>query len=95
MPNVTTMRRKFCLAMLLGLLVGYSSVAWHTAAHAGPDAGDCEICLSYGDVSEALANPSSEALPPAVTRHAPVSDRGHFPRRDAVPVRQRGPPLST
>ena len=91
MQNVT---RHLCLAVLLALLVGHASFAVHAASHGVGEAVDCELCISYGDASEALAqDPEHEVRPRADARtRQPVADE---PATTAVyAFSQRGPPVS-
>lgn len=86
--------RHLCLAVLLALLVGHASFAVHAASHDLGEAVDCQLCISYGDASEALAHdPGHGAIP-----HANVPTL--YPGADAPAVQavyafsQRGPPGS-
>jgi hypothetical protein len=86
---VTIASRKLCLVVLLGLLVGHASIALHTAAHSTSDAGDCEICVSYGNLSKAIsANPGGLLSPSTpVFYAAPIRISLGLPAR--LPARQR------
>ena len=94
MSDVRIASRNLCLAVMLGLLVGHDSIALHTAAHATSDSGECIICVSYGELAEAVsAHPIGNLSPSKLTYLlSPARDGVGLAAR--VPVRQRGPPAA-
>ena len=92
MSDVRIASRNLCLAVMLGLLVGHDSIALHTAAHATNDAGECAICVSYGDLSKAVSAHPSGTVSPSKPMYLPAPDRNGVGLSARVPARQRGPP---
>ena len=90
---MSKINRHFCLAILLGILVGHASIAVHAASHDDLDTSECELCISYGDVAKALTSQPAQDLAPAeefaerLRAAAPRADQ------DATLERQRGPPV--
>ena len=91
--NVTSTSRKFCLAILLSLLVGHAALIAHEATHIADEAVECELCISHG---------APAALPPAGPDHEFLNlpqarvavDTGTvFAPRYFTPCGQRGPPV--
>ena len=46
--------RHICLVVLLGLLVGHTSIAVHAATHVTGDAGECQLCITYGQSADTV-----------------------------------------
>lgn len=91
MPNFS---RIACLALLLGIFLGHTSVAVHAAVHDTGDSVECQLCSSFGNASPAItAEPGGDTLhgvvgiPENATRTQPVT-------RTVAPCGQRGPPSS-
>jgi hypothetical protein len=55
--------RQFCLALLLILLVSHVAVAAHAATHSPGELGQCELCISYGASTSAVAADDDQFLP--------------------------------
>lgn len=91
MHNAT---RHLCLAVLLALLIGHASFAVHAASHVVEDTAECELCISYGDSSEALAGESEHGVPEVAAALTRSGTAAVAPARDVVPFQQRGPPYS-
>jgi hypothetical protein len=96
-PNVTIATRHFCLAILLGFLVGHMGIAAHAASHAAGDASDaggCELCMTYGDSADAVEVVNALGLPDSRYKNLAESKRPTPEDRRVVPFRPRGPPLA-
>ena len=89
---MTLASKNFCLAVLLGLLVGHVGMAAHASTHAVGEASECEFCLSYNNASEALASAPDHSVGPL--REDPfVAPDHHAPVAPELPAfRQRAPP---
>lgn len=90
---MTTAHKNFCLAILMALLLGHFGMALHASTHAAGEASECELCLSYNDVSDALAGAPDPGVAPVVeavvlggTRHVTNTKRAW------MPFLQRDPP---
>ncbi len=80
---------------MLGLLLSHASMVVHAATHATQDAADCWICMSHGNLSEALADePTCEATPASPVFSATTGTVA-LPQSEPLAVRQRGPPALT
>ena len=90
-----TVTRHLCLTVLLALLVGHASFAVHAASHDLVEVAECQLCMSYGDTSEALGYEPELGVPPVQDiRIGGAEDHLHA-SRVADFVRPRGPPLAS
>ncbi len=89
-----TVTRHLCLTVLLALLVGHASFAVHAASHDIGDVAECQLCMSYGDASQALGYASEPGVPPAQDTWACGEDTGPHVSRLADLVWPRGPPVA-
>jgi hypothetical protein len=92
---MTFARKHFCLAILMGLLIGHFGMAVHASTHAFGEASECELCLSYNDSSEALASPPEQGVAPLKEAAATVEARDASEKRLWAPFLQRDPPRSS
>ena len=90
---MTLASRNICLAILLGLLVGHVGMAAHASTHAAGEAGECELCLSYNNASEALPSAPDHGIGPLRENHSAAPDY-LAPVAPGLPAfRQRAPPV--
>lgn len=87
-------RNHICAAILVGLLIGHFGMAVHASTHSAWDAGQCELCLSYHDVSGALASGAGPVDVPAPQTTAINATRSVITKRAWAPFLQRDPPVS-
>lgn len=92
---MTPTRKSICLAILMGLLIGHFGMAVHASTHALGDAGQCELCLSYNDVSEALASVPDPCVTPLKQPALKAAYRDIAGKRAWAPFLQRDPPQSS
>lgn len=84
--------RQICIALLLTVVLGHTSVAVHAAVHDNDDSIECQLCSSFGNAAPALAVAGSGAD----LQH--FADTGQDPHTvdpascSVSPYRQRGPP---
>jgi len=46
--------RHICLVVLLGLLIGHTSIAVHAATHVTGDGSECQFCINYGHSADTV-----------------------------------------
>ena len=93
---MTLVHKRFCLAILMVLLIGHFGMAVHASTHDVGEASECVFCLSYDDSSEDLL----AALPErgvAPVKAAALSAASHITteKPDWAPYLQRDPPGSS
>mgnify|MGYP001820299051 CR=1 FL=1 len=79
----------------MALLIGHFGMAVHATTHAVGEAGECELCLSYNDSSEALTALPEHGVAPVKVAAEPANTREITGRRGWTPFLQRDPPRST
>ena len=92
---MTPARKHICLAILMGLLIGHFGMAVHASTHALGDAGQCELCLSYNDVSGALVSGPDPFVAPAQRPAPEAAYRDADAKPKWAPFLQRDPPQSS
>ena len=83
-----------CLAVLLALLVGHASFAVHATSHGILDIGNCKLCISHSDASDALPSEPLQDVTPGREAYSTADATKVFEARNRVPFLQRGPPAS-
>lgn len=82
-----------CRALLVVLLIGFTTLTVHASIHAQPDQQSCELCSGHFNPSHAIA-PAAQEL---IVRSSAERTASFFPRtRHAEPLssyRQRAPPV--
>jgi hypothetical protein len=81
-----------CLAVLLALLVGLTSVAVHSATHVPGDATQCGFCIAYGDSSDTVEVRHDFGIPPVVDTNVLPLDIVWRATPLTTSIHQRGPP---
>lgn len=89
---MTLASRNICLAILLGLLIGHVGMAAHASTHAAGEASECELCLSYNNVTEALASTPDHDVAPLREDHSVSPDHCAPVAPGSPAFRQRAPP---
>jgi hypothetical protein len=92
---MTLVRKHFCLAILMGLLIGHFGMAVHASTHAVGEASECELCLSYNDSSEDLEALSERCVAPVKETASRVASYITLEKPDWAPYLQRDPPGSS
>ena len=93
--HMSLANRQFCLALLLTFLISHVAVAAHAATHVPGELGQCELCISYGASTAAVAADDNQDVPPlAGSDPVHCSDaQGHSA---AIPAAHpRGPPVNS
>jgi len=85
--------QKTCLAVLLALLVGLTSVAVHSATHVPGDATQCDFCIAYGDSCDTVQMRPDYGIPPVVDTSVLPLDVVWRATPLATSNHQRGPPV--
>ena len=88
-------KRHFCLGLLLLLLVSHVSVAAHVATHTPGELGECELCISYGSSTAAIAACHDQDVPPVTAADPVAADDAPIHSATFLVVHPRGPPLSS
>jgi len=87
--------RNFCLALLLILVVSHVCVAAHAATHVPGELGQCELCISYGNATAAIASYDDQDIP-LVRGADPVQSVEEAVHSTTILVAHpRGPPVSS
>ena len=84
--------RHVSIVLLLAVFIGYASVAAHAVTHASGDAAECELCISYGDASGALAEKHDHGVRPVHDTHVLTPTINELTSRQPTSIHQRGPP---
>lgn len=88
-----TAARHVVLLAILALPIGHASLAVHAASHPLAEAADCELCMSYGDVSPADTAVAESGDAPRSIQPANLDAGADPARADVIPYFQRGPPF--
>ncbi|MGI9249474.1 MAG: hypothetical protein ACR2QI_10685 [Woeseiaceae bacterium] len=88
------MSRLRYIAILLFAVVSVSVADVHAASHVQSDLGECELCATYGDPSDAV--PVNGILLPPIATYLVVSEFSQLADTTSAiySVHQRGPPLA-
>jgi hypothetical protein len=87
--------RHFCLVLLLVLMVSHVCVAAHAATHVSGELGQCELCISYGNATAAIASYDDQFIP-LVTGDDPIQCVEEAVHSATILVSHpRGPPVSS
>jgi hypothetical protein len=88
--------KHFCLAILMGLLIGHFGMAVHASTHAVGEASECVLCLSYNDSSEdLLAALPERGVAPAKEGAKSAASLITIEKPGWAPYLQRDPPGSS
>ena len=87
--------RHFYLVLMLILLVSHVCVAAHAATHVPGELGQCELCISYGASTAAVA-PDDDHDVPLLGGSDPIQGSDAKDHSATIPVIQpRGPPVNS
>ena len=93
---MTLVHKHFCLAILMGLLIGHFGMAVHASTHAVGEASECVLCLSYNDSSEdLLAALPERGVAPVKEPVTSAASHSTTEKTGWVPYLQRDPPGSS
>jgi len=92
LADVKLPARHICLVILLGMLIGHTSIAVHAAAHVTGDVGECEFCIAYGDSADAIEAAQACGGPDGGAQLLSDILVGSPVTKYVLPFRPRGPP---